>query len=136
MNTNTVKPDPFDVLLDTYVKELRSKSDTEALEGADPALVKKEGLAMLASAKAKAGQRRLNSAKAQLANKSSEPNLPETSVVSPQEVRAFLRKAANDTRYTLAARGLEEMSEADALQLYRQLKRLENDSESLKKDSI
>ena len=136
MNINIAKSDPFDVLLDIYVKELRSKSDTEALEGADPALVKKEGLAMLATAKAKAGKRRLNSARTHLSNIDNTETHPEVSLVSPQEVRAFLRKAANDTRYTLAARGLDEMSEADALQLYQQLKRLEVAGEASVKDPL
>jgi len=45
--------------------------------------------------------------------------------ISVQDARAFLHKASNDPRFTLAARGLDEMSDEDALRLYRQIKRLE-----------
>lgn len=125
MNTPTRKPDLFDNLLDTYIEELMSLSDAEVLDGADADMVKKEGLAMLEKARVEAGRRRLTAARARLEKQKSER--PETvgSTVSAQEARAFLLKAANDRRYTLAARGLDEMSDEDALHLYEQIKRIE-----------
>jgi len=127
MNTRS-KPDPFDKLLDTYLEELMSLSDAEVLDGADPAIAQKEGLAMLEKAKAESGRRRLAAARDRLEKKKFE--LPGTvgPTISAQEARAFLLKAANDRRYTLAARGLNEMSDEDALHLYDQIKRIEADS--------
>jgi hypothetical protein len=125
MNT-PIKSNPFNKLLDIYVEELLSLSDAEVLDGDDPIMVQKEGLAMLEKAKAQAGQRRLATARARLEKQKSE--LPGTTgpAVSAQEARAFLLKAANDRRYTLAARGLNEMSDEDALRLYEQIKRIED----------
>jgi hypothetical protein len=39
---------------------------------------------------------------------------------SIEEARAFLRTASNDPRFTLAARGLDEMSDDDIRRLYQQ----------------
>ena len=53
--------------------------------------------------------------------------------VSVADARAFLRIAANDSRYTLAARELGEMSDEDVIRLYQQLLQLQlgiSDSQS------
>lgn len=127
MNTPTSKFDLFDNLLDTYIEELMSLPDAEVLDGADPDMVKKEGLAMLEKARAEAGRRRLTAARARLEKQKFERHEPAELTVSAQEARAFLLKAANDRRYTLAARGLDEMSDEDALHLYEQIRRLKAD---------
>ena len=135
MNTNKPNHEPFETLLDSYVQELISTSDAGALDGADPALLQKEGHAMIARARVESGKRRLAKAKLRLAAQESVEAGVIRPQVSAQEVRAFLQSAANDKSYTLAARGLEEMSDADALLLYLQLKKLEDNGEDTGNDS-
>jgi len=126
MNTPKQEPDAFDTLFDTYFEELMAMSDEEVLDGADPAIVQKEGLAMLENAIAEAGKRRLARARSQLDMQNDHQSEIAKPVVSAQAARDFLKKASNDGRYTLAARSLAEMSDEDVLGLYEQLKRLEN----------
>lgn len=135
MNTDNPNHEPFETLLDSYVQELISKSDAEALDGADPAMLQKEGIALLERAKIESGKRRLAKAKLQLASQESQEGVVIDLHVSIQEVRAFLQRAANDRSYTLAARDLKEMSDADALLLYRQIKTLEASGEDTGNDT-
>lgn len=114
-------------LLDSYLKELLSLSDKEVLDGADPTALKSEAHRMLDAAKVIAGKRRMASAKALVANR---PRTARTPNVSPLEARAYLKKAANDPRFTLAARELEEMSDEDAMMLYQQIRFLEESDDS------
>lgn len=128
MNPTTEKQDEFDALLDSYLAELMAMSDEEVLDGQDPEAAKADGLGVLEAAKAEAGKRRLLAAKRKLAiKKSAESQSAVTPTVSANEARAFLRKASNDSRFTLAARGLDEMSDEDALRLYEQVRRLEQE---------
>src|SRR5438552_17253281 len=101
---------PVEHLLDSYLEELLSLSDKEVLGNADPASLKAEAHRMLDAAKMTAGKRRLASAKARV---TIQPRIPivQKSDVSVLEARAYLKKAANDSRFTLAARELEEMSD-------------------------
>jgi hypothetical protein len=126
MSTPAPKPDAFDKLLDTYVEELLSMSDEEALGGADPATMKNEGMALLQKAREQAGRRRLETARAKLAEeKMNVPTAATPGSISAQEARAFLLRAANDGRYTLVARELTNMSDEEALRMYAQIKKLE-----------
>src|SRR5258706_2416854 len=111
MNTDKER-NGFDSFLESYLQELQIMSDEEVLGGADPAMVKANALSMLASARAQAGPRRLAIAKQRLA---SSQRLPTIDLVSIAEAMAYLREAANDDRYTLAARELGEMSDDDDL---------------------
>ncbi len=130
MTSFNEKQDEFDALLDSYLAELVATSDDEVLGGEDPAALKARGMGVLAAAKAEAGRRRLMVAKAKLAiGKSGSAKVSENPV-SALAAREFLRKASNDPRFTLAARGLDEMSDDDALRLYEQIRRLENISPS------
>lgn len=123
MTSTTRKSDEFDVLLDSYLCELTEMSDDVVLDGDDPAAVKALGLQLLDAAKAEAGRQRLQAAKRQLANRKSE--LPQSlPVISLEEAKAYIRKAANDPRFTMAARGLEDMSDDDIMRLYRQALRM------------
>ncbi len=123
MTSTTRKSDEFDVLLDSYLCELTEMSDDVVLDGDDPAAVKALGVQLLDAAKAEAGRQRLQAAKRKLANRKSE--LPQSlPVISLEEAKAYIRKAANDPRFTMAARGLEEMSEDDIFRLYRQALRM------------
>jgi len=116
-------------LLNSYLEELLSLSDKDILVGADPAALKAEAHRMLDTAKMLAGKRRLASAKAQVASqaKISTTQIPN---VSSLEARAYLKKAANDPRFTLAARELEEMSDEDAMMLYQQIRLLEESDDN------
>lgn len=116
-------------LLDSYLEELLSLSDKEVLSDADPTALRAEAHQMLDTAKAIAGKRRLASAKAQVTNRprTSTARIPE---VSPLEARAYVKKAANDPRFTLAARELEEMSDEDAMMLYQQIRFLEESGDN------
>jgi hypothetical protein len=129
------KKPSVETLLDSYLEELLSMSDKEVLGDADPAMLKAEAHRMVDAAKAIAGKRRLASAKAQVANRL-KTSIAQMPTVSPLEARAYLKKAANDSRFTLAARELEEMSDEDVMMLYQQIRLLEesddNDSEESK----
>lgn len=128
MTSTTEKPDEFDVLLDSYLGELMEMSDEEVLDGDDPVSIKALGLQLLDAAKAEAGRRRLLVAKNKLAGRKSMSDKAPIPVISAQEAKAYIRRASNDPRFTLAARGLDEMSDEDALRLYEQLQRLERAS--------
>jgi hypothetical protein len=116
-------------LLDSYLKELLSMSEEEVLESADPAALKAEAHRILDAAKKVAGKQRLEAAKARVANR---PRIVEAQKpdVSPLDARAYLKRAANDSRFTLAARELEEMSDEDAILLYQQIRFLEESDEN------
>jgi hypothetical protein len=123
MTGNAKKPDSMDNLMNTVLAELLEMEDEAVLAGEDPEKVKATGLKLLDQAKAEAGRRRLAAARRKRDSK--DVDLVAVPTVTAQEARAFLRQAANDGRYTLAARGLEEMSDEDAVRLFQQIKRLE-----------
>lgn len=128
MNTPAPKPDAFDKLLDTYVEELKEMSEAQALDGADPATVEKQGAALLQQSREAAGRRRLAAARAKLARETASPNpVGAEPAVSAQEARSYLARASNDHRYTMAARELKDMSDEEALRLYTQMKKLERE---------
>lgn len=131
--TATSKPDPMEVLMDTYLAELLEMTDEQVLEGKDPATVQAGGLQLLDAAKAEAGRRRLAAARLKVqVNKDAReardgsPNVQ----ITADEARAALRRAAaaNDGRYTLAARQLDEMADEDVIRAYLQLQQLEGAS--------
>jgi hypothetical protein len=120
----------MDVLMDTYLTELLDTPDEQLLEGKDPAGLQADGLRLLDAAKAEAGRRRLAAAKMKLASRRVARDGTEQKVsvqVTAEEARAALRQAAaaNDGRYTLAARQLDEMADEDVIRAYWQLRELE-----------
>ncbi|GIK70935.1 MAG: hypothetical protein BroJett020_22300 [Bacteroidota bacterium] len=125
MTSTTEKPDELDVLLDSYLGELMEMSEEEVLDGDDPATIKALGLQLLDAAKVEAGRQRLLVAKEKLASRKAVSDTKPAPSISAQEAKAYIRRASNDPRFTLAARGLDEMSDEDALRLYEQLHRLE-----------
>lgn len=124
MSSHTEKLEPFDMLLDTYFDELMAMSDDEVLDGDDPVAVRAAGLQMLEAATAEAGRRRLAAARQRMVVRGKHPNEDLPIVGSIEKARAFLRNAINDPRFTLAARGLDEMSDDDIRRLYQQYIRL------------
>jgi hypothetical protein len=123
-NPNGEKP-RSERLLDGLVKELQSMTDTDALEGESPEDLVKLGERLLLSARAEAGKLRMADAKRRLA------------VVSENETSATLPSAAGARKYlqslpdlTLAARNLNDLSDADVLDLFSQATSLQDTSES------
>lgn len=120
------KPQFSSSFLESYMYELLSIPDEEILEGQDVEAVKQRAANRIAAANRDAGRKRLAAAKARL-QRQDDPVAPQSSA-SLDEIKAYIRDAAasNDGRFTLAARQLSEMSEADTRRLYAQLKQLED----------
>ncbi|WP_154233028.1 hypothetical protein [Burkholderia pseudomallei] len=120
------KPQFSSSFLESYMYELMSMSDEEILEGEDIDAVKQRAANRIAAANRDAGRKRLAAAKTRL-QRQDNPAASESSA-SLDEMKAYIREAAaaNDGRFTLAARQLSEMSEADTRRIYAQLKQLEN----------
>lgn len=96
MNPPDRKADPLAAFLDSYSRDLLEMSDAEVLNGVNGAAEQADGLELLKSAKAEAAARRLNKARERL----QQPwDLQEMAGTSIAEARAYLRQAANDTRY-------------------------------------
>jgi hypothetical protein len=128
MNNYTNNPLSFKNFIDTYVQELIATSDEQILEGEDVSELMSDGARLLDTAKAEAGKRRLAAAKTRMMAIQSQPQVAALDV-PVEEARRYLNQAANDTRFTLAARNLSEISDDDLLRLYHQLKRLESESD-------
>lgn len=122
---NTKPTNEFDNFIDAFVDELIATPDDQILDGLDPAAVQAKGLGLLQAAKINASRSRLAAAKAGYAALKSKPAIVLQSV-SPEEARRFLAQAANDSRFTLAARNLGELSDDEAIALYKKLKSIES----------
>lgn len=123
--TTSQKPQPsLELLMDSLLDELVAMTDEQVLDGADPAAIQSKGLAMLSAAKQEAGRRRLAAAKADVALSRIERRAEDPTLVSATEARTFLQEASNSRLYTLAARGLEEIPDDDAISIYRRVLRL------------
>lgn len=120
------KPQFSSSFLESYMNELMSMSDEEILEGQDVDSVKRRAADRIAAANRDAGRKRLAAAKARRQDQQ-EAAVSQASA-SLDEMKTYIREAAaaNDGRFTLAARQLSEMSEADTRRLYAQLKHLED----------
>lgn len=116
------KPEFSSTFLESYMYELMSMSDDEILEGQDVEAVKQRAAQRIAAANRDAGRKRLAAARAHVNQR--DEVVPSQPSASLEEIRAYIRNAANDGRVTLAARQLSEMSELDARRLYSQLKQL------------
>ena len=129
-NPNGDKPGN-EKFLDALVEELRTMSDTDALEGENAEELVKLGERLLKSAREEAGKLRMAEAKRKL------------SVVSKYiDLRLLLLPWRRPERYlesrpnlTLAARGLNELSDADVLDLFDQAKSLEEADDSDAEDN-
>ena len=125
MSTDDPRAEKMNNLVDVFLAELVEMTDEDVLDGDNALLSKASGIALLDSAKAEAGRRRL--AKARERSSMSDVTARTLQNVSVADARAFLRIAANDSRYTLAARELGEMSDEDVIRLYQQLLQLQLD---------
>jgi DNA invertase Pin-like site-specific DNA recombinase len=119
--------DDLEVLLDALLAELMTMSDQQVLDGEDASAVQARGLTMLSSAKQAAAKRRLAAAKAGVAMSRAEGRSGTETPITGAQAKAYLRTlgdAANAGQFTLAARQLADLSDEDALAIYRKLIRL------------
>lgn len=122
----TTKPtNEFDSFMDALVAELIAMPDDQVLEGLDPVAIQAAGIQRLKVAMAEAGRRRLAVAKVGVAASQEKGTTRAEPEVSAEEARRYIAQAANDRRYTLAARSVTDLSDEEALRLYRQMKALE-----------
>lgn len=119
------KPEFSSKFLESYMHELMSMSDDEILEGEDVNAINERANARITAANREAGRKRLAVAKARRQNQGDAVAVQ--SSASLDEIKAYIRDAANDGRVTLAARQLSDMSEADIRILYSQLTQLRED---------
>jgi hypothetical protein len=111
--------------LDALVEELRTMSDTDALEGENAEELVKLGERLLNSAREEAGKLRMADAKRKLSVASKT-----RTTVAPPSVGEAKRHLESRPNLTLAARGLNELSDADVLDLFDQAKNLEEGSDA------
>ncbi|MCE4058731.1 hypothetical protein LXM60_00720 [Pandoraea sputorum] len=116
------KPQFSSRFLESYIYELMEIPDDEILAGQEIDDVKRRASEILEAANRESGRRRLAAAKARRSGQGQ--TAVTSSSASLSEVMAYLQDAANDGRVTLAARQLNDMSEADARRLYTQLRQL------------
>lgn len=116
----------LDQLFEVFFQELQDLSDNEALEGESASSVKERAIARIQRATIEAGRRRLITAR-RARDVSRLSNRQDSISVSVSEARAYVVRAANDARITLAARNLDEMTDDDAIRLYCQILELESE---------
>lgn len=115
----------FLTFANTLRDELMSMPDEDVLEGTDLKQLRARRARMLETARTEAGRRRMAAAKAQTLSGNGVAAKAEQ--IDPSEARRYLAQAANDRRFTLVARELgEDLSDEDAIRLYRQLRSLEH----------
>lgn len=116
--------DGLEILWTAHFEELKDMSDADILEGIDLPKFRTDRIQMMATARSEAGRRRLVAAKERL-DTGKKASARSTFPVSVAEARAFLREAANNPEYTMAARGLDELSDEVVLRTYARLKGLD-----------
>lgn len=116
------------VFLLTMTEEVQSMSAQDLLNSQELAKLEDEFSTMFAASKKEAGRRRLAAAKNAISNDAS--GQTSKSKVSIEDARRFLAEAANDKRFTMAARNLSEMPDDETMRLYLQLQELLNISQS------
>jgi hypothetical protein len=116
--------------LDALVEELQTMSDTDALEGENAEELVKLGERLLKSAREGAGKLRMADAKRKLSVVSKTHP-----IVAPPSVAEAKRYLESHRNLTLAARGLNELSDADVLDLFSHAKSLEEASDAGAEDS-
>ena len=118
-NPNGDKPGN-EKFLNGLVEELQTMSDTDALEGENAEALVKLGERLLKSARKEAGKARMAEAKHKLSVVSTLRPADEPPTVA--EAKNYLASRAN---LTLAARGLNDLTDDDVLDLFGQVKSLE-----------
>lgn len=117
----------LELLIDAYLTDLQEMSPHEVLEEpGDQMAEQKLFESMLEKAKAEAGRRRLLRARATLAENALLSNGCHQEPVEIEVARKYIAAAANDKRFTLAARDLGELPDEEIIRIYLQLRFLES----------
>lgn len=126
MNQPIKTNNEFLTFVSTLREELIASSDGDVLEGAHLDQLRVRRTRILEAAKKEAGRRRMAAARARLQSSIGETTSDES--IDPVKARHYIARAANDARYTLAARKLGEgLSDEEAIALYHQLRALERE---------
>jgi len=119
-----LEEDRVSKILDAFFDELQAMPDQDVLAGETPRAIRARAAQRLARATQEAGRRRMAAARIQAVHVN---DAPAGRAVSVQEARDYLARVVEDRNYTLAARQLEDMPDAEILRLYQQLRELEDD---------
>jgi len=130
MSGKRTYPEQLDSLLEEAFDGLQRMTDKEVLDGQDPEEVMKRASQRLEWGASEAGRVRLTAAKSAIARAALEQRHRKLLAVSIADARAYIARSTADSRYTLAARQLDELSDEDVLRLYGQLTALEADYSS------
>jgi hypothetical protein len=123
-NPKRTAAEQLDSLLDAYLSDLLELPPEDVLaDPGDPSGERKFFQNLVEKARAEAGKRRLAKAKAELGEKAL--ITPTDQPVDIEVARRYIAAAANDKRFTLAARDLREIPDEEVIRLYLQLKHLE-----------
>jgi hypothetical protein len=128
MTTPTKPTNPtseFDNFIEVLVDELIAMPDDQVLDGQNQDAVRAHGLTLLQAAKSEAGRRRLAAARQGAVALTQREEVVNEVAVDVAQARRYISQAMNDSRYTLAARSLAELTDDEILRLYRQVKSLE-----------
>lgn len=112
-----------DTFFTSLLEELIAMPDDEVLEGEEPKKVLARRDAALQAAKKVAGQRRMASAKTQVAARKNEEFAGQP--IDAKRAREYIAQVANDPRYTLAARNATGLTDEEAIALYSKIMAME-----------
>lgn len=124
---NNQSTNEFENLMEALLLELIETPDEVILEGKSSQEALDWGRKLLDAAQKEAGQRRMAAARKRLeeARTLQEFSAQKIEDIPVAEARAYLARISNDSRYTLAARNLGELSTDEVLRLYKQMRSLE-----------
>jgi hypothetical protein len=114
-------------LMEAFLLELIEMPDEQILEGTTEQESLAWGRRLLDAAQKEAGQRRMAAAKAKLEEvrvlqASCEQEIDD---IPLSDARSYLARISQDSRYTMAARKLGELSSEEIFRLYKQMRSLE-----------
>jgi hypothetical protein len=117
----------FENLMEAFLLELIDMPDEQILEGTTEQESLAWGRRLLDAAQKEAGQRRMAAARERLKEVRSLQASCEQEIddIPLAEARSYLARISQDSRYTMAARKLGELSSEEVLRLYKQMRSLE-----------
>jgi hypothetical protein len=124
MNGRSTYTQQLERLLSAFFEELQTLSDSDVLAGEAAAAVRDRARKRLERASIEAGLRRRVAAERALTARAG-ARVTALPSIAPSIARAYVINQTNNSRLTLAARKLDEMSDDDVLRLYQQIRELE-----------
>ena len=129
MSAKSSYEEQLNQLLEACFQELQEMPDKDVLAGEPVSAVRNRALARIGNAIQEAGRRRMAAGQTEARGRAvASASLQRE--VSLSDARAYISCVANDARYTLAARKLEDMNEEEVFQLYEQIRELEAQNSS------